>query len=203
MLPGTHLEAVKISNLCDSLHISVEVKELKAASEEYIKSLKSPSILHIATHGFFLAQKNEENTIYQDPLLRSGLLLANAEQGLEGNVKQGQEDGILTAKEALTLQLNNTDLVIMSACETGLGDIKYGEGVYGLQRAFQQAGAKTIIISLWKVSDDATQQLMTYFYHNLLEKKMDKRIAFKQAQLSLMKKYPHPFFWGAFVMIGK
>jgi CHAT domain-containing protein len=137
-----------------------------------------------------------------DPLLNSGLLLANAQQGITGLLTNG-EDGVLTAKEALNLTLDKTDLVVMSACETGLGEIRNGEGVYGLQRAFQQAGAKTVVISLWKVSDEATQELMSRFYENLLSKKLSKREAFQQAQSALMKKYPEPYYWGAFVVVGE
>jgi CHAT domain-containing protein len=138
----------------------------------------------------------------RDPLLNSGLLLANAQQGISGQIVEG-EDGILTAKEALNLTLDKTQLVVMSACETGRGEIRNGEGVYGLQRAFQQAGARTVLISLWKVSDEATQVLMTNFYENLLSKKLNKREAFLQAQSELMKKYPQPYYWGAFVMVGE
>jgi CHAT domain-containing protein len=212
LLPGTKVEAHNIEALCRRLKIPFESKLEDNASELYLKSLNSPPILHIATHGFFLKAEDAKETgsamslnntrgDFEDPLLRSGLLFANAEQGIAGQRTQG-EDGILTAKEALTLNLDSTDLVIMSACETGLGEIQNGEGVYGLQRAFQQAGAKTVVISLWKVSDDATQELMTAFYSNLLEKKLSKRDSFNQAQQSLMRRYPQPYYWGAFVMVG-
>jgi CHAT domain-containing protein/uncharacterized protein HemY len=213
MLPGTKVEAGNIVSLCNQLNIKPEVKLLEEASESYIKSLNNPTILHIATHGFFLPSgeinenarslsREEAKTYATDPLMNSGLLLANAQQGMKGLIING-EDGVLTAKEALNLNLDQTDLVIMSACETGLGEIRNGEGVYGLQRSFQQAGARTVIISLWKVSDEATQELMSNFYNNLLVKKMLKREAFKQAQSSLIQKYPDPYFWGAFVMVGE
>jgi CHAT domain-containing protein len=212
LLPGTKVEARNIGVLCQQFKIPFESKSEEFASESYIKSLNSPSILHIATHGFFLKSEEAKETalvssisdtraVFVDPLVRSGLLFANAQQGINGIQTEG-EDGILTAKEALNLKLDNTDMVIMSACETGLGEIQNGEGVYGLQRAFQQAGAKTVVISLWKVSDDATQELMSAFYQNLLGKKLTKREAFRQAQLSLMRKFPPPFYWGAFVMVG-
>jgi CHAT domain-containing protein len=99
------------------------------------------------------------------------------------------------------MSLENTDLVVLSACETGLGEVKNGEGVYGLQRSFQIAGAKAIINSLWTVNDETTMLLMTSFYREWM-KTNDKRKAFRSAQAMVRAKFPHPYYWGAFVMIG-
>jgi CHAT domain-containing protein len=175
-----------------------------SASEENIKEVKQPGILHIATHGFFNSNAMET----KNPLLYSGLLLSSANRTIAGEKPNPlQEDGVLSAYEAMNLNLDNTDLVVLSACETGLGEIKNGEGVYGLQRAFKVAGAKSIIMSLWKVDDNATQELMVAFYKHWLNDAAGttsiKRAAFLKAQKELKAKYPNPYYWGAFVMVGE
>ena len=214
-LPGTKVEVEGIGELLGKYDYQAKHFMEKEASESNVKTeVNNPKILHIATHGFFLEDVEEfgSDKVFgveltkakENPLLRSGLMFHNAESAMENtNSKELKENdnGILTAYEAMTLPLDQTELVVLSACETGLGEIKSGEGVYGLQRAFQVAGAESIIISLWKVSDEATQKLMYEFYKNWL-RSGDKISAFNQAQLSLKNEYESPFFWGAFILMN-
>ena len=209
-LPGTKTEVENINKILKSSGYRVTEFIQKNASEANLKSAKKPSVLHIATHGYFLQDVekarwpigvNSENA-NDNVLLRSGLMLSGASEAdkLTSSL-DSNNNGILTSYEAMNLDLRGTNLVVLSACETGLGEIKAGEGVYGLQRAFLMAGADALIMSLWKVDDAATQQLMTNFYTNWI-KIGDKHKAFKQAQLQLMTKYKEPYYWGAFLMIG-
>ena len=147
----------------------------------------------------------DEKKMIENPLLRSGLFFTGADNYLKKenpNLNDAEDNGLLTAYEAMNLDLDKTELVVLSACETGLGEIQNGEGVFGLRRAFQQAGAKTIMMSLWKVNDDATQQLMSSFYKNWVTG-MTKRDAFSKAQQEVRSKYKDPYYWGAFVMVGE
>lgn len=213
-LPGTKTEIDGVSKILKTAGYNVTTYLQKDASEKNVKNLRSPELVHIATHGYFLKDVEENNgsafgvnaeRAGANPLLRSGLILAGAAEAITGEGApnlESNDNGVLTAYEAMDLDLEGTELVILSACETGLGDVKSGEGVYGLQRAFLVAGAKALIMSLWKVDDQATQLLMTSFYTNWI-KLHDKEKAFKQAQLDLMAKYSQPYYWGAFVMMGE
>lgn len=213
-LPGTKVEVNTIETLLNSGKLETMKYMLGDASEEKIKTIQSPKLLHIATHGFFLDEIPSDrdgrgvtgisgSRLAENPLLRSGLLFAGAGKTIsEGHSNSKNEDGILTAYEAMNLNLNQTELVVLSACETGLGKIQTGEGVYGLQRAFRAAGAQSVLMSLWKVDDQATQQLMTGFYSQWM-KQGEKLNSFRAAQLKLREQFPHPYYWGAFVMIGQ
>ncbi|MGD1959723.1 MAG: CHAT domain-containing protein [Fulvivirga sp.] len=181
------------------------------ATETNLKAVNSPRILHIATHGYFLKDEQirsdkvfgiSAESARNNPLLRSGILLKDAEKTIDDNNPslESSDNGILTAYEALNLDLDKTELVVLSACETGTGDVKAGEGVYGLQRAFLAAGANGLIMSLWKVDDIATQELMSLFYKYWIRYN-DRSKAFRQAQDEIKAKYTSPYYWGAFVMI--
>ncbi|MBK9192459.1 MAG: CHAT domain-containing protein [Crocinitomicaceae bacterium] len=132
-------------------------------------------------------------------MMRSGIALAGANDMWNRDIYAEGEDGVLTAQEVTTLNLRNADLVVLSACETGLGDIKGNEGVYGLQRAFKMAGVKFLIMSLWQVPDQETSEFMILFYSKLIVQK-DIRNAFSDTQKEMSAKYD-PYFWAAFVLI--
>ena len=136
------------------------------------------------------------------PMIRSGLILAGANHAWKtGQPLGNREDGILTAYEISQMDLHNTELVVLSACETGLGHIEGNEGVYGLQRAFKIAGAKTLVMSLWQVPDDQTQELMTAFYRNWLTGGMPVRQALHTAQKEMRDKGYEPYYWAGFVVV--
>ncbi len=212
-LPGTKVELDGISKILKTAGFTADMKQEKEASEKNLKAIRAPALMHIATHGYFLADTDigkgnslgvDAENAKDNPLLRSGLILANPTGKKQDTTRidfGSTDNGVLTAYEAMNLDLEGTDLIVLSACETGLGDVRAGEGVYGLQRAFLVAGANALIMSLWKVDDAATQQLMTNFYTNWT-KSGNKFKAFKLAQQQLMVKYKDPYYWGAFVMMG-
>ena len=210
-LPGTEKEINALIQLLDENGWTTSENLEYKATESEIKLVKSPKIFHVATHGFFTpaqqvaqnaASGQKEATALENPLLRTGLLLTGAGDLLnKTEFNYNEEDGILTAYEAMNMNLDNTDLVVLSACETGLGETKVGEGVYGLQRAFMVAGAKTLIMSMFKVDDTATQKLMVNFYQKWLITG-NKRQSFVEAKKELRNEYEDPIYWGAFIMIG-
>lgn len=208
-LPGTKTEVDAITRLLRSSGYQVAEYTQQAATERNLKSANHLSILHIATHGYFHQDVDKASwpigvhadNARDNVLLRSGLMLTGASEAGKMSVSlDSSSNGIITSYEAMNLDLQGTSLVVLSACETALGEIRAGEGVYGLQRAFLVAGAEAIIMSLWKVSDASTQELMNLFYSNWI-KSGDKTKAFKQAQVQLMAKYKQPYYWGPFVMM--
>jgi CHAT domain-containing protein len=191
------------------------------ATETALKQSRAPSVLHIATHGFFLGDQEappvETRGVpgddplrisatlskwadkVENPLLRSGLALAGVNER-----RGGDDDGVLTAMEAASLDLWGTRLVTLSACNTGLGEVRNGEGVYGLRRALVLAGSETQIMSLWPVLDKQTRDLMVGYYRRLL-KGEGRGEALRQIQLETLKdaKLQHPYYWASFIQAGE
>jgi CHAT domain-containing protein/tetratricopeptide (TPR) repeat protein len=210
-LPGTDKEVRGLDQLLKQQGWQTSEYLETDASEEQVKQVDSPSVLHIATHGFYTpdiepseAEQLTENEamLSENPLLKTGLLLRGAgDVFAKTKYNYNLESGILTASEAMNLNLDKTDLVVLSACETGLGDIHYGEGVFGLQRAFLVAGAKVLIMSMFKVDDVATQKLVDTFYRKWTTTK-NLRKSFIDAKKEIRTEFPEPIYWGAFMMIG-
>ena len=212
-LPATKIEVEQIAKSFKENGWQVSEYLGDKASETNIKQEERPRVLHIATHGYFFDdiptdKSNNERflgmdrqRVVQDPMLRSGLLFTGANKTLQGEKVEG-ENGLLSASEASLLNLRGTELVVLSACETGKGEVKNSEGVYGLRKAFSDAGAANTIMSLWKVDDKVTQEFMTRFYEIWLNEKTSIREAFNRTQLEIKAKYPQPYYWGAFVLVG-
>jgi tetratricopeptide (TPR) repeat protein len=213
-LPGTQAELEGLQKILKRKQWKVRAFSDKNASENTFKSeikKESPSVLHIATHGFAFpdqTDKNIDSKTYQEsdnPMARCGLLLAGANHSWTGKsdimLSKTGEDGILTALEVSNLPLRNTKLVVLSACETGLGKIEGTEGTFGLKRGFKLAGVEQIIVSLWSVPDKETMELMDLFYNDL-SKTHNAVISFEKAQKEMRKKYPtRPDLWAGFVLV--
>jgi CHAT domain-containing protein len=219
-LPDTRQEAEAVSKILEGKQgLTVESRLGKEAVEDVLFHTVKPRILHIATHGYFLKdeeiQKTDKETRrsslsgredftkmpvlnIENPMLRSGIVLAGANAAL----KEGRDDGVVSAEKILGLNLRGTDLVVLSACETGAGDVKSGKGVFGLKRAFILSGAKTLVMSLWSVPRAETTELMTTFY-GLLSMGKTKAEALREAKREMMRRRPNPLYWGAFVLNGK
>lgn len=213
-LPFTQIEAQSIAQIAKDCNKDAQIFLGSAATKQQILSVKSPQILHIATHGFFLqnhrtAQQNQrgftkitssvpailrDNTIAKNPLLQCGLAFSNA------NIRG---EGVMTALEVLSMDLSATQLVVLSACETGVGTLQQGEEVYSLRRAFQQAGAGAILSTLWILDDKATNYFMRTFYRKFLNGLAPQQ-SLRKTQLAFLRsdKYQHPYFWAPFVMNG-
>ena len=221
-LKGTQLEADAIKPIVPNLQLFTGSE----ATENLLEQLQAPRILHIATHGFFLEDIEctpitgsrgtpDGNMIFvpnpdfqpdckptpsnlENPLLRSGLALAGFNRR-----ESGDKDGVLTASEVTRLKLYGTKLVVLSACETGVGSVATGEGVYGLRRAFVKSGAESQLMSLWKVDDYGTSELMSMYYQRL-QKGEGRSQAMRQVQLELLQApfYQHPYYWASFIFTG-
>jgi CHAT domain-containing protein/tetratricopeptide (TPR) repeat protein len=228
-LPGTADEAMALSRTLAGARVLTQGQATEAA----LKQVAGPRVLHVATHGFFLPNRQEqgiegsrgpkvaggESTGMENPLLRSGLALAGANRGLGA----GGEDGILTAYEAAGLDLWGTKLVVLSACETGVGEVQNSEGVYGLRRALVLAGSESQVMTLWQVSDEATRDLMVDYYKRLTAGE-GRTEALRSVQLEMLRgggtaagglkrglgaaakvverDYSHPYYWAAFIQSG-
>src|SRR6266511_4132272 len=216
-LPGTEHEALAIKAVLTEA--SVLLRE--QATETALKRSKAPRVLHIATHGFFLGDQeappmetrsppsddqlrlpmrlSKWASKVENPLLRSGLALAGANER-----RGGDDDGVLTAMEVASLDLWGTRLVALSGCDTGVGEVRNGEGVYGLRRALVLAGSETQVLSLWPVLDKETRNLMAGYYRRLL-KGEGRGEALRQIQLGMLKdaKLRHPYYWGSFIQAGE
>lgn len=222
-LPGTAAEARAIQKLFPQSR----VLSGSEASEKALRSLQAPTVLHIATHGVFWDDRSmpQYDAAYQpgrtlkvvatspppskegsapvNPLARSALLLAGVEALAQpGPPPPDENNGLMTALEVSSLNLWGTELVVLSACNTGRGAVQLGQGVYGLRRAFFNAGAETLVSSLWPVSDEATQELMDGYYRNLLSGQ-GRVEAMRQAAMAVRAKQPHPYFWAPFIVLGK
>ena len=216
-LPATEIEAKKIKELFPTGELLLQ----KQATEEALSKVNAPSILHIATHGFFLNEElavqsepnnrnpkgeifgiepGDSNAQMQNPLLRSGIVLAGA------NIhQQGKEDqGIFTALKTTNLNLWGTNLVVLSACDTGVGDVKTGEGIYGLRRALVLAGSQTQVMSLWPINDEGTSDLMVQYY-KALKAGEGRSSALRKVRLEFLKnpKHQHPYYWASFIQSGE
>jgi CHAT domain-containing protein len=217
-LPGTQVEVDTVDKLLKNAGWQATEYTADLALKDAVTQAHSPRVVHIATHGFFLTDEElkasaeaegKQANVDEDPMLRAGLFFAGADRVRTGAAPEaGVDDGVLTAYEASQLNLEGTELVVLSACETGLGKELNSDGVFGLRRGLQEAGAETVMMSMWSVPDKETQELMSLFYAKWLGGS-EKPEALRQAQLEerevVRKRYGKdlPFYWGAFVLIGK
>jgi CHAT domain-containing protein len=217
-LPGTQVEVDAVDKLLKAAGWQATEYTAELAVRDTLTLAHAPRVVHIATHGFFLSDeeltanaeaRGEKANVNEDPMLRSGLLFAGADRVRRGTAPEdGVDDGVLTAYEASQLNLEGTELVVLSACETGLGKQLNSDGVFGLRRGLQEAGAEAVMMSMWSIPDKETQELMSLFYQKWLAG-MEKPEALREAQLeereTVKKRYGKdlPFYWGAFVLIGK
>lgn len=222
-LPGSELECRTISGIFKKAGITYNYFNGNNSTEEEFKMLgnrktTSPGLIHVATHGYFFEKTDTSENLQwsnnlgsnelvieknEHPMIRTGLILSGANYAWQHgkSYRPELEDGVVTAMEISQLDLHQTELVVLSACETGLGDIKGNEGVYGLQRAFKIAGVKNIMMSLWQVPDQQTHELMRAFYYFWILKKIPVRKALHLAQKEMRNKNYEPYYWAGFVLV--
>jgi tetratricopeptide (TPR) repeat protein len=212
-LPGTGDEVNGIARLMNAHGWKSTVYTRELALKSVVEAAQSPRVLHLATHGFFLPDQktgaDPNAAALEDPMLRSGLYFAGADRTLAGKAAADLDNGVLTAMEESNMNLIGTELVVLSACNTGEGEVKNGEGVFGLRRALQEAGAQAVLMSLWSVPDKETLELMQQFYSRWLSGE-EIHQALRDAQLAMRRsvKRAHggrdlPYYWGAFVLVGR
>jgi CHAT domain-containing protein len=209
-LPGTKVEIEQIKQLGIKNKINVSVFREGEVTESNLKKIiidsKLTNVIHVATHAYFCPDELEfeKKNVYsnhKNPLLRSGLILSGANENWNNNsLIDSNNDGILTAEEISFMDLSGVELIVLSACDTRLGEISNLEGVNGLQRAFKLAGANKLIMSLWKVPDKETVEFFGYFYKFLLDQKLNVTDSFRETQRIMKAKYS-PYYWAGFVLL--
>lgn len=206
-LPGSKVEVERISEILNRSKFEVTPYTGVNGTEESFLSMhgKSPRILHLATHGFYYTPTEAEEVDYlrgySDAMSLSGLIMSGGNAAWRGKeLPAGTLGGVLTANNIAHLDLSNTDMVVLSACQTGQGNAT-AEGLYGLQRAFKKAGVGTMVMTLWSVSDKVATEFMIKFYESLVESDWDKHKAFEQTKSYIRTQHPDPYHWAAFVML--
>ena len=209
-LPGAEAEARNVAKLLGDnavLYLGADAREAE------LKAMQSPRILHLATHGFYFPDQEfnqtrrlpyaKGNNNWENPMVRCGIALAGANHAMQVTNALA-EDGLLTGLDASILNLQGTELVILSACDSGTGEVKIGEGMMSLRRAFLIAGAQTVLASHWNINDNATSQLMTEFMRRWRAGE-PRAQAWREAQLELLrsKDFSNPYFWSAFTLTGQ
>jgi CHAT domain-containing protein len=218
---GARTDAAPLPGADPSVPTTIRLTGAAATESGFKAEAVGRRIVHLATHGFFLGGRcasgldpsaastptgASAKIARENPLLLSGLILAGANH--RNVAAPDQEDGVLTAEEVAALNLSGVEWAVLSGCDTGVGEVRVGEGVFGLQRAFQVAGVKTVIMSLWPVEDQATRQWMTTLYAGRLMKKLGTADAVREASLAVLRQRrakglsAHPFYWAAFVAAG-
>ena len=206
-LPGSKVEIERISEILKKSKFKVTPYTGVNGTEESFLSMhgKSPRILHLATHGFYYTPTEAEEVDYlrgySDAMSLSGLIMSGGNAAWRGKeLPAGTLSGVLTANNIAHLDLSNTDMVVLSACQSGQGNAT-AEGLYGLQRAFKKAGVGTMVMTIWSVSDKVATEFMIKFYESLVENDWDKHKAFEQTKSYIRTQHPDPYHWAAFVML--